>query len=534
MSGWRFAFSLSKAEVKAAAPPGTSKLVGHHRDFEERRDDSLILIPTPTRRAEDPLNWATWRKIGVLFALCFYVLVAEYASAVPASVLPNMAYATQPPTPFAKLTPIMAYNVLLIGLSNFFWVPLANTFGRRIVLIAATLIMTFSGVWAAKATSLNSLLGARALQGVGMGPSFTLPATVIGEVFFLHQSGRAMAFYVAALGAGPLAGGITGGYIASGAGVTAVWWICTGLSAGVFCVILLLVPETLFDRTPYLEEETRLARSETRESRDKETRAETIEQSIPMPEDRLMSLTFWQALRFGTYQTGFLRELIKPIYTVCLPGVWVATLQVATLVAGVVTMSIVGPQMLAVPPYNWGANVGLFNLGGVVAMLLALITNYLILDYVVKRQANRQSDGFVESESRLPLCAPGFILATVGLVVFGLCAAHDGGSAWAGLVVGNGMLTFGLVMVPGIAYTYIVDSYRSISGECFVLVGVVRAVISCVWTFYVGNWVESVGPALTFGIFAAVLGVFASLTIPLFVYGKRLRIATQKYHMQSG
>ncbi|KAL6230024.1 hypothetical protein BDW75DRAFT_234734 [Aspergillus navahoensis] len=514
MSGWRFAFSLSKAELKAAAPPGTSKLVDHHHDFEERRDNSLILIPSPTNRAEDPLNWATWRKISVLCALCFYVLVAEYASAVPASVLPTMAYATQPPTPFARLTPIMAYNVLLIGLSNFFWVPLANTFGRRIVLIAATLIMTFGG-------------------GVGMGPSFTLPATVIGEVFFLHQSGRAMAFYVAALGAGPLAGGITGGYIASGAGVAAVWWISTGLSAGVFCVILLLVPETLFDRNRYLEEENSLARGETQESRDKEARAENIEQCIRIPESRPVSLTIWQALRFGTYQTGFLQELIKPIYTVRLPGVWVATLQVATLVAGVITMSTVGPQMLAVPPYNWGANVGLFNLGGVVAMVLALITNYFILDHVVKRQAKRQFDGFVESEFRLPLCAPGLILATGGLVVFGLCAAHTGGSAWAGLVVGNGMLTFGLVMVPGIAYTYIVDSYRSISGECFVLVAVVRAIIGCVWTLYVGDWVESIGPALTFGIFAAVLGVFASLTIPLFFYGKRLRISTEKYHTQS-
>ncbi|KAF3384693.1 Protein HOL1 [Penicillium rolfsii] len=532
MSGWRFAFSLSKAELKAAYTSRNLKAHQHH-DFEEQRDNSLILIPSPIKRAEDPLNWATWRKIGILCALCFYVFVAEYASAVPASVLPIMAYETQPPTPFAKLTPIMAYNVLLIGLSNFFWVPLANTFGRRIVLIAATLIMTFGGVWAGKSTSLNSLLGARALQGIGMGPSFTLPATIIGEVFFMHQSGRAMALYAAALGAGPLVGGITGGYIASGAGVAAVRWISTGLSAGVFCAALLLVPETLFDRTRYLEEERNLARSETQSSRDKETRAEHIDQCVPVLERRPMSLTLWQALRFGTYREGFMRELIKPIYTVRLPGVWVATLQAAILVAGVITMSTVGPQILASPPYNWGANVGLFNLGGVVAMILALIANYLILDYLVKRQANRQFDGFVESESRLPLCAPGLILAIAGLVGFGECAAHTGGSAWAGLVVGNGMLTFGLVMVPGIVYTYIVDSYRSISGECFVLVGVTRAVIGCIWTFYVGDWVESIGLAATFGIFAGILGAVASLSIPLFFFGKKLRIATEKYHKHS-
>jgi MFS family permease len=80
----------------------------------------------------------------------------------------------------------------MIGVSNLFWVPLANAFGRRIVLIIASLVMTMAGVWAAKASSLSSLFGARAVQGVGMGPCFTLPATIIGEVFFLHQSGRAM------------------------------------------------------------------------------------------------------------------------------------------------------------------------------------------------------------------------------------------------------------------------------------------------------------------------------------------------------
>ncbi|KAL3464462.1 major facilitator superfamily domain-containing protein [Aspergillus heterothallicus] len=529
MSGWRFALSLSDAQVKAAQPPGTSKLIAHHHGGEDRLDDELLLIPRPTKRAEDPLNWPMWRKCGALFALCFYVLVAEYASAVPASVLPAMAYSTQPPTPFAKLTPIMAYNALMIGVSNLFWVPLANAFGRRIILIISSLIMTMAGVWAAKASSLESLFGARAVQGIGMGPCFTLPATIIGEIFFLHQSGRAMAFYVTALAAGPLFGGITGGYIASGIDVTAVWWISTGLSAGTFCIVLLLVPESMFNRPAYTPAVNSSSGNDVHGSNDKEPSAEMIENYIPMAQSHPMPLTFWLALRRTTYQPGFLRELIRPIYTVRLPGVWVPTLQAAALVAGIITMSTVAPQLLALPPYSWHADVGLFNLGGVVALVLALLTNYLVLDYMAKRQANVNSDGFVESESRLALCAPGLFLATTGLLTFGLCAANPGGSAWVGLVVGNGMLTFGLVTVPGITYTYITDSYRSRSGDCFVIVGLVRAVIACVWTFYVGNWIESAGPALTFGIFAIVLGVFSLLTIPLYFYGKRLRIATAKY-----
>jgi hypothetical protein len=138
MSGWRFALSLSDAQVKAAEPPGTSKLIGMFRELISQlecllmhRDHSpsswrrgsarrrIAFDPQTNQRAEDPLNWPMWRKCGALFALCFYVLVAEYASAVPASVLPTMAYSTQPPTPFAKLTPIMAVCIRVHdGLTN--------------------------------------------------------------------------------------------------------------------------------------------------------------------------------------------------------------------------------------------------------------------------------------------------------------------------------------------------------------------------------------------------------------------------------
>ncbi|KAJ0419701.1 major facilitator superfamily domain-containing protein [Aspergillus carlsbadensis] len=439
-----------------------------------------------------------------------------------------MAYATVPPTPFSELTPIMAYNLLLIGLSNIFWVPVANTFGRRIVFIVGALTMTLSSLWAAKASSLPSLLGARSVQAVGMGPSFTLPATVISEVFFLHQAGRAIAVYTAALAAGPVLGGITGGYIASNAGVTAIWWISTGLSGGALCLILFLLPETMFDRTHYLRAEDSAPYSLATASGNK-PEIQQDEGNIPVEENIAMGLTLWQAIRAGVYRPGFPRELVKPICTVPMPGVWVATLQVGSMVAGVVTMATAGPQLLAVPPYSWGANVGLFNLGALVGMLMALLCNYTIVDLLVRRRATQHADGLVEAESRLPLSGPGLFLATAGLLTFGFCAEHPGGSAWAGLVVGNGMLTFGLVLVPGIVYAYIVDSYRPVAGDCFVVVGIVRSIISCVWTLYVVDWMHSIGPALIFGVFAIVLGVFSLLTVPLFVYGKRFRIATAKY-----
>lgn len=51
-AGWRYAFSIPKGEVNAAAPPGTSLLVEH----DGQAGDHIQLIPPPSRSGSDPLN----------------------------------------------------------------------------------------------------------------------------------------------------------------------------------------------------------------------------------------------------------------------------------------------------------------------------------------------------------------------------------------------------------------------------------------------------------------------------------------------
>lgn len=93
---------------------------------------------------------------------------------------------------FSSLSHLVAVCVLLIGVSNVFWVPLANTFGRRPILIVAMALSVAASAWAGVASTYGSLLAARAVQGVGFGPADTLAANVVGEIFFVHERGRAM------------------------------------------------------------------------------------------------------------------------------------------------------------------------------------------------------------------------------------------------------------------------------------------------------------------------------------------------------
>lgn len=108
-------------------------------------------------------------------------------------------------------------------------------------------------------------------------------------------------------------------------------------------------------------------------------------------------------------------------------------------------------------------------------------------------------------------------------------ADHPSSTGWVGLQVGLAMVAFGLMQAPSVGFNYLIESYSSIAGDCFVAVTCVRAIISFAWTFFVGTWVHDVGAAEPFGIFGMLMGVFGLLTIPMLIWGKRLRIWTAKW-----
>jgi MFS family permease len=80
----------------------------------------------------------------------------------------------------------------MLGASNIWWVPLSNAFGRRPVMLVATLLMALSTLWCGLSTSYNSLLAARLFQGIGGAAADTVPPTMVGDLYFMDERGRAM------------------------------------------------------------------------------------------------------------------------------------------------------------------------------------------------------------------------------------------------------------------------------------------------------------------------------------------------------
>jgi hypothetical protein len=61
------------------------------------------------------------------------------------------------------------------------------------------------------------------------------------------------------------------------------------------------------------------------------------------------------------------------------------------------------------------------------------------------------------------------------------------------------------------------------------MAAVARGIVSFAFTWFISGWVMDQGAAKPFGVFTAIMGVFSLLTVALYFYGKRLRIATASW-----
>ncbi|WAO92645.1 MFS domain-containing protein [Fusarium falciforme] len=521
MVSWKEAFALSTEAVDAATPPGTVHI---HREH-EHTDHELATIPPLTDDPRDPLNFPAWRKLAALIVAALYGFAANYTSGVIAPAFQLWPYNfPNDPRSYSELTTLISVHVLFLGAANIWWVPFSNWIGRRPVLLVATLLMALSTLWCGLSTSYNSLLAARIFQGIGGAAADSVAPALVGDLYPVHQRGRAMALYTIMLCAGPLAGGLSGGYIVFRHGWKALFWVSLALS-GLCCLgVALFVPETLYERS--FAGETIPATNPEKQI-DQEEQVE-YKQPTGTSQDHgtYKPFTIAQALGFNRPRGSLARQFLQPWKTLALPGTWVVMLHYAGLVGGIVTISTIGSQIVAQPPYLWGANAGLINVGALVGTVVGYLYTHMLADVSLVKKANTKRHGVAEAEDRLPTLFFPLAVATCGFFVFGFCAQYPGSKQWIGLEVGYGMLSFGLMQVPSVGFNYLIDSYHSLAADCFTMVTILRAIIAFAWTYFVADWIHDRGAAEPFGIFGMLMGLFSLLTVPLWMYGKRMRIAT--------
>ncbi|KAK6856578.1 hypothetical protein PG995_006765 [Apiospora arundinis] len=208
----------------------------------------VVLIPTPSRDPYDPLNLPEWHKNLIVFIIGMYSAFAVLATSGMGAIAPVVT-AMYPDDDPARVTDLLTYPTLFMGIGNLFAMPLSDAVGRRPVFLGSLALSIVAGIWCAcSGSSLKSHIAARDILSMAAGQSEALTALIVQEVCFVHQRATKGTWNAAIQGSVCGAMFVATTYLVPAWGLK--WWygIITIINAVILVFAVLFVPETLYQR----------------------------------------------------------------------------------------------------------------------------------------------------------------------------------------------------------------------------------------------------------------------------------------------
>ncbi|KAH8705624.1 putative MFS transporter [Talaromyces proteolyticus] len=521
-------------ELDVKIYPGTEIMtdVGTHHFVRSSGSSSNVLVPQPSENPHDPLNWNPYWKLSVIIIATASNFVMGIGPLALSPMFGDLMEAFN--SDLAGVVQFTGVCILVLGFSNFFWVPMSETFGRRPVLIFSSLVCLASNIWRAKATTYGSFMGACVLNGFGAGPCETLQPQIITDTFFLHERGfyntLYFTFYFGSLMVGP----IISGSMALHVGWRSFWWLNVGAFALIIILSIFMFPETKWHRLHPREIHdavTSPAQQKTSDEVTTEVKGTTSEEEEAS--DPYLHRGYPSKGQFSIYQPSpnWAKSLFQSFWIPwrlhLYPIVEFAAFVVSWSASCFLTANLTQSQAFAAPPYNWSSqSVGFTNFATLAGAFIGLFTNGLLSDWVSMR-ATKRNRGIREPEMRLPALVPYVFVSILGnfIIAFGYQYHWD----WRAIViVGYTCAGMQVAALPAIASTYAVDSYKPVVGSVFITITVNKNVWGYGFSKFITPWTEKSGylPAIMLNM--CLMTLWCSFGIVFYFYGKRFRKWTAK------
>ncbi len=180
--------------------------------------------------------------------------------------------------------------------------------------------------------------------------------------------------------------------------------------------------------------------------------------------------------------------------------------------------------------YNFSAlATGLVYLSPFIGGILGTAVAGKLSDVVVMYMSKRNG-GLYEPEFRLVMVIPVALTTVIGLMGFGWSAEEK--DAWIVPTIFFGTISFGCSLGSTTAITFCVDSYRQYAGEALVTLNFSKNVFhGLVFSLFVVSWLEANGPKQVYLALGGIQLAALSLTIPMYIYGKRARMWTARMNL---
>lgn len=128
---------------------------------------------------------------------------------------------------------------------NLFHGALADSFGRRPVVLGGIAVFTIASAGCALSQSIGPLVFFRALQGLSSGAGMVVSRAVIRDMFPPDQAQKVMSQVTIYFGVAPAIAPIIGGWLFVHLGWHSIFWFLTGVGVLLFTANWKLLPETL-------------------------------------------------------------------------------------------------------------------------------------------------------------------------------------------------------------------------------------------------------------------------------------------------
>lgn len=149
-------------------------------------------------------------------------------------------------TPVEMQQTLSAY-LLGFAAMNLFHGALADSFGRRPVVLAGVAVFTLASVGCALSQTIGELVAFRALQGMSAGAGMVVSRAIIRDMFPPADAQRVMSQVTIYFGVAPAIAPIIGGFLFVHADWHSIFWFLAGIGLLLWLAMWRQLPETLHD-----------------------------------------------------------------------------------------------------------------------------------------------------------------------------------------------------------------------------------------------------------------------------------------------
>ena len=147
-------------------------------------------------------------------------------------------------TPVQMQQTLSAY-LLGFALMNLFHGALADSFGRRPVVLVGVAVFTVASVGCALSDSIAALVAFRALQGMSAGAGMVVSRAIIRDLFAPEQAQKVMSQVTIYFGVAPAIAPIIGGFLFVHADWHSIFWFLAGVGLLLWLTMWRMLPESL-------------------------------------------------------------------------------------------------------------------------------------------------------------------------------------------------------------------------------------------------------------------------------------------------